>query len=77
MEPRVGIEPTVAFAAGLQNQSFTIQGIGACTNLNYLTQLTKNVIHQKINNIIMGKGDHSQRKEKKKPKKEKPVPPKK
>ena len=29
MEPRVGIEPTVAFAAGLQNQSFTIQGIEA------------------------------------------------
>ncbi len=28
-EPRVGIEPTVAFAAGLQNQSFTIQGIEA------------------------------------------------
>jgi hypothetical protein len=25
----VGIEPTVAFAAGLQNQSFTIQGIEA------------------------------------------------
>ncbi len=25
----MGIEPTVAFAAGLQNQSFTIQGIEA------------------------------------------------
>jgi len=29
MEPRVGIEPTVAFAAGLQNRSLTIRGIEA------------------------------------------------
>lgn len=33
MEPRVGIEPTVAFAAGLQNRSFTIQGIEAINKM--------------------------------------------
>ena len=51
MEPRVGIEPTVAFAAGLQNRSFTIQGIEAYTIYSRL-YIVVNVFNTKISSCF-------------------------